>query len=85
VEVNPNLLGYAGATLTTGAFVPQAIKIMRSRDTRAISLSMYLIFTLGVLLWFCYGVALKSWPIMIANAITFALAAIILALKVRHG
>jgi MtN3 and saliva related transmembrane protein len=85
VEVNPNLLGYAGAALTTGAFVPQAIKIIRSRDTRAISLWMYLIFTLGVLFWFCYGVALKSWPIMVANAITFALAAIILALKVRHG
>ena len=85
MDVNPNLLGYAGATLTTGAFVPQAIKIIRSRDTRAISLWMYLIFTLGVLLWFYYGVALKSWPIMIANAITFALAAIILALKVRHG
>ena len=78
-------LGYAAAALTTASFVPQAAKTIRSRDTRGISLAMYVVFTVGVGFWFCYGLVLPSWPMIIANAITFLLAATILALKLRHG
>jgi len=79
------LIGYAAATLTTVSFVPQAIKTLRTRDTRAISLGMYLSFTAGIALWFCYGVLLESWPMIVANLITFVLAGSILVLKLRHG
>lgn len=78
-------LGYVAATLTTAAFVPQALKTIRSRDTRGISLGMYVVFTIGVVFWFGYGLVLDSWPMIVCNAITFVLAATILALKVRHG
>jgi MtN3 and saliva related transmembrane protein len=78
-------LGGIAATLTTVSFVPQAIKALRSRDTRGISLGMYAIFTVGVAFWFGYGVALHSWPMIVSNAITFVLAAAILALKLRFG
>lgn len=78
-------LGYVAATLTTLAFVPQAVKIIRTRDTSGISLGMYLVFTVGVALWFGYGIVLHSWPMIISNAVTFVLAAIILGLKLRHG
>lgn len=79
------LIGYAAATLTTAAFVPQAIKTLRTRDTRSISLGMYVTFTTGIALWFCYGLVLGSWPMIIANVITFGLAGSILLLKIRHG
>jgi MtN3 and saliva related transmembrane protein len=82
---NLDLLGYSAAALTTLAFVPQAVKTIRSRDTRAISLWMYVSFAAGVALWCLYGVALSSWPIILANAVTFLLAAIILSLKIRFG
>ncbi len=78
-------LGYAAAMLTTLAFVPQALKTIRSRDTSGISLGMYVIFTIGIGFWFLYGLALGSWPMILANITTFALAAVILALKLRHG
>jgi MtN3 and saliva related transmembrane protein len=78
-------MGYVAATLTTLAFVPQAIKIIRSRDTASISLGMYLVFTVGIMFWFGYGIALDSWPMIVSNAITFVLAATILGLKLRHG
>ena len=78
-------LGYIAATLTTAAFVPQAIKTLRSRDTRALSLGMYLIFTVGIAFWLCYGLALGSWPIILSNSFTLVLAGIILVLKLRHG
>ena len=78
-------LGYIAATLTTAAFVPQAIKTLRSRDTRALSLGMYLIFTVGIAFWLGYGLVLGSWPIILSNSLTLVLAGIILVLKLRHG
>ena len=78
-------LGYAAAILTTLAFVPQALKTIRSRDTSGISLGMYVIFIVGIGFWFLYGLALGSWPMILANITTFALAATILLLKLRHG
>jgi MtN3 and saliva related transmembrane protein len=83
--MNLEWMGYVAATLTTLAFLPQAVKTIRSRDTRSISLGMYLVFTVGIVFWFGYGIALDSWPMIVANAITFVLAATILALKIRHG
>ena len=76
--LDPQWLGYAAATLTTGAFVPQAWHTFRSTDLAGISLSMYGAFTLGVALWLLYGLALGEWPIIVANTITLALAATIL-------
>ncbi|NUO77391.1 MAG: SemiSWEET transporter [Lysobacter sp.] len=78
-------MGYVAATLTTLSFVPQAVKTIRSRDTRGISLGMYVVFTIGVGFWFGYGLALHSWPMIVSNTITFALAATILVLKIKHG
>ncbi|MGJ4803969.1 SemiSWEET transporter [Luteimonas sp. SDU82] len=78
-------IGYIAATLTTLAFVPQAVKTIRSRDTSGISLGMYVVFIIGIVCWFGYGLVLGSWPMILANAVTFVLAAVILALKLRHG
>ena len=78
-------LGTAAATLTTLSFVPQAAKTLRTRETHAISVWMYAMFTVGIACWFGYGIVLHSWPMIVSNAITFLLAAAILALKLRHG
>ncbi len=74
-------IGIAAAVLTTGSFLPQAILTLRTRDTRGISLAMYSAFTLGVALWLLYGIHLGEWPIVIANAVTLALATTILVTK----
>lgn len=79
-----DLIGYAAATLTTLAFIPQTLHSWRSRDLSGVSLGMYSLFTAGVALWLLYGVILESWPIIIANAITVALAGSVLFLKLRH-
>lgn len=76
-------IGYAAAMLTTASFVPQAWVTFRTRDVRGISLGMYLLFVLGVSLWLAYGVLVAAWPIVIANAVTLALAGVILIMKLR--
>ena len=78
------LIGYLAALCTTLSFVPQAAKTIKTRDTAGISLWMYVIFTLGVFLWLMYGVAIRNYPVMIANAVTFALAATIFGFKIKY-
>ncbi len=80
----PDLIGYGAAVLTTAAFVPQAVKSWFSRDLSGISLAMYSLFTLGVGLWLVYGLTIGSWPVILANGITFVLAGTVLFLKIRH-
>lgn len=83
-DIMADYLGTAAALLTTASFLPQAIRVIRTNDTQAISLVMYLMFTTGVGLWFIYGLAIGSMPVIAANAVTFILAAVILAQKGRH-
>ena len=64
--------------------MPQALHSWRTRDLSGVSLAMYGLFTLGVALWLIYGLLLGSWPIIAANAVTLALAATVLALKLMH-
>lgn len=77
------MLGYLAATLTTASFVPQALHTFRTRSTAGISIGMYSMFTVGVAMWLAYGLALGSWPMIVANGITLVLAATILTLAVR--
>ena len=79
-----DLVGYGAAVLTTLAFIPQTLKSWKTRDLSGVSLSMYSLFTLGVALWLTYGILLGSWPIILANIITLALAGTVLFLKIRH-
>lgn len=77
-------LGYIAALLTTGSFLPQVLHTLKSRDTRSISLTMYLMFVAGTVLWLLYGWSIDSVPVMAANSITLLLSSIILGLKLRH-
>lgn len=79
-----NIAGLLAATLTTISFLPQVIKIVKTKHTKDISLLMYIIFTAGVLLWLFYGILLKEPPIIIGNGITLILVMIVLIFKIRY-
>jgi MtN3 and saliva related transmembrane protein len=78
------IIGLLAATCTTFSFLPQAVKVIRTKQTKDLSLVMYSVFTLGVFLWLMYGILVKDAPLIIANIITFILAAIILIMKIRY-
>jgi MtN3 and saliva related transmembrane protein len=82
--VMPEFIGYIAATLTTVSFLPQAILTIKTRDTESLSLSMYSIFTLGVLCWLIYGIYIADSAIIFANAITLVLAVSILSFKIYN-
>jgi len=80
-----DLIGAAGAVLTTLCWLPQALKVIRDKETRALSLLATAGFTVGVLLWLVYGLAIGDWPLIGSDAITLALMLPILATKLRYG
>jgi MtN3 and saliva related transmembrane protein len=81
---NIDLIGFVAGTLTTTSFLPQVVKIWRTRSADDLSMSMFALFGTGVFLWLVYGLAVGSLPVIVANAITFALALAIVALKLRY-
>ena len=78
------VIGLLAAVLTSSSFLPQALKTIRTKDTSSISLSMYILFTLGTLMWFIYGIASNNLPVWIANGFTLILASIILFFKIQN-
>lgn len=80
-----SVIGYSAAAITTAGFVPQAFKTLKTRQTKDISLWMYIIFSAGLLLWEAYGIIKMEWPIILANGITFLLVIPILILKITDN
>lgn len=74
-------IGLLAGTLTTLSFVPQVLKIWRTRSGRDVSYGMFLLFSLGVGLWLIYGIARSAPSIILANAVTLVLALTVLVLK----
>ena len=77
------LIGYLAAFFTTIAFIPQAYKVFKTNQTKDLSLSLFLIFSLGVLMWLIYGIMLNSFPMIVANVITLSLSLYILYKKIK--
>ena len=77
-------IGFFAAFCTTIAFLPQAIKVFKSKSTKDISLYMFLIFTTGVLSWLVYGLIINDMPIILANAVTLILSFFILVYKIKY-
>jgi len=77
-------LGYAAALLTTAAYVPQLVRVLRLRSARDISLPTFLMFAIGVFFWLLYGLYTGSRPIIASNSVTLVLAVSIVVLKLRY-
>jgi MtN3 and saliva related transmembrane protein len=77
--------GYAAALCTTTAYVPQVIKVWRTRATKDISLKMFLVLVTGLAFWLTYGIWRGEVPLMLANGATLTLASTILYFKIKHG
>jgi MtN3 and saliva related transmembrane protein len=78
-------IGLAAATLTTSAFLPQAIKTIRTKHTKDISFWTYLILLVGLALWLIYGLLITDWPVILANATTLVFVGVIFIMKLKYG
>ena len=78
-----SIVGIIAGTMTTIAFIPQVYKVYKTKATRDISLGMFLIFSIGVGFWLCYGVLKNDYPIILANSITITFSLYILFNKIK--
>lgn len=79
-----DLIGYIAATLTTVAFIPQAYKVYKTKQTKDLSLGLFLLLSIGIFLWLIYGILIYSYPVIIANGITFIFCSYILYHKLKE-
>jgi MtN3 and saliva related transmembrane protein len=79
------LIGLMAAICTTSSFLPQVVKILRSKKTQDVSFLMYAILTTGLFLWLVYGIILGDLPLILSNSISFTLSLSVLLLKIKHG
>lgn len=78
------IIGLIACLLTTGAFLPQIIKTVKTKETKDISLSMYIIYIVGVLVWFVYGFMIEETAILIGNTFSFIFGMIMLIMKLKY-
>lgn len=78
------ILGLIAASLTTGSFLPQAVKAVKTKHTKDLSLGMYSVLTTGIILWLVYGIMVNDLPIILSNCITLILTLTILFLKIKY-
>lgn len=78
------MIGSIAAVLTTFAFLPQVIKVIKSKDTESIALGMYLMQVLGIALWLAHGLVIQDLPLILANSVSFILSGTILVYKIRY-
>ena len=77
-------IGFLAAFCTTFAFIPQAVKVWKTKSTKDISLYMFIIFTVGVFSWLIYGITISDMPIILANSVTLVLSLFILMFKIKY-
>ncbi|WP_372792798.1 SemiSWEET family sugar transporter [Lutibacter sp.] len=80
---NYEIIGLLAALLTTASFIPQVYKTWKSKSADSLSLTMYLVFFVGIILWLVYGIHLKSLSMIIANSITAFLALLLIWFKIK--
>lgn len=79
----PLYIGYAAAILGTICWIPQALQVWRTRDTRSLSLIAQILFLATVSLWLAYGVMIVDWPLILANIVSVAAMIAIVTAKLK--
>ena len=82
---NLEIVGIIAGIATTGSFIPQALKVYKTKHTGDLSAAMFLLMAFGLSLWLVYGIQHEAVSIIAANSITLVLTVYILVMKLKHG
>ncbi len=79
------IIGMLAAVIGTICWLPQTLKVIQTKDTKALSFWTNLLLLITVVLWFIYGIGVGSLPIIIANTAAIILVGTIVIYKIRFG
>jgi MtN3 and saliva related transmembrane protein len=83
-EWSTTLIGLIAAAGTTGAFLPQVRRVWRLRSAKEISLTAFVVYSVGTFTWLVYGLLIQSLPVIVANAVTLVLSLTMVAMKLNY-
>lgn len=82
--MNYEIIGFIAAILTTSSFLPQLIKVWKTKSSKGVSTLMYFVMLSGVILWGVYGYLIGSKSVLIANIVAGLLQIVILILIFKN-
>ena len=80
-DINIEIIGLIAAVFTTSSFLPQVVKIYKTKQTKDVSAAMYIVMFIGILFWLYYGIIIKSFAIITANVVSGVLVLFVLLFK----
>jgi MtN3 and saliva related transmembrane protein len=84
MDIATLVVGYAATTLSAIGGLPQVIKSFKTKDTKSVSLGMFIIIFLAAVLWLTYGILKQDMPMMVGNSIGVLLYALVLIMKIHN-
>jgi MtN3 and saliva related transmembrane protein len=79
------ILGLVAGTITSAGFVPQIIKIIKTKHAGDVALLQPIILSIGICLWFIYGLLQQDIAIILANGFSLICNLILIGLKIKHS
>lgn len=79
------IIGLTAGALTSTSFFPQVLQIYRTKQTKDLSLPMFIILIIGIFLWLIYGILSKTLPVVMSNTIAFVFCSYIVIMKIKYG
>ncbi len=83
--MNITIIGFMAGTITTIGFFPQVIKALKTKNTTDVAIFMPIFLSIGIFLWFIYGILINDWPVIIANVISLIANVWLIILKIRYS
>ena len=78
------VLGLAAGVCLIMAFLPQAVKIIKTRSAGDLSLSVFLLQSVGVVMWIVYGWLSKSLALVVTNSLCLSIYLVLIVLIIRY-
>ena len=80
----PDIIASIAAFFTMIGYVPQAIKTIKTKDTKGISFWMYFCSIIGVIFWLIFGFMISNVAMIFKNISVIVLGGIVLWIKTKN-
>ena len=78
------ILGLAAGTITSITFLPQVIRIWKTKSVKDISMLMMLLLIAGTVCWLTYGLLMKDTAIIYTNVMVLAMSLVMFYFKIKY-
>lgn len=78
------ILGYSATIVVALAYLPQTIKVYKTKDVRGLSTRWLIAMVIGLMMWTVYSISMRDIPFTIANVTSLGQLTYFLTLKFRN-